>query len=199
MSRRLIFITHAEVLIDPNVPVPDWPLNDVGRARHQAFSNSDYLVGVSVVYSSAERKAMDGAEILGAARGVPHRVEADLHENDRSATGYLPPEEFEHTADLFFANPQQSIRGWERAIDAQARVMTALRRIVQQEPTGDIAIVAHGGVGTLSLCQLKGEPISRTGDQAKGGGSCYAVRLPDWQVLHGWRNIDAPLDPMETK
>ena len=37
----------------------------------------------------------------------------------------MPPEEFEYTADLFFAHPEESIRGWERASDAQRRVMVA--------------------------------------------------------------------------
>ena len=48
-----------------------------------------------------------------------------IGENDRSATGFLPREEFWATADLFFAHPTESIRGWERAIDAQARIVAA--------------------------------------------------------------------------
>ena len=41
-----------------------------------------------------------------------------IGENDRSATGFVPAEEFEALADTFFADPHTSIRGWERAIDA---------------------------------------------------------------------------------
>lgn len=36
-------------------------------------------------------------------------------ENDRSSTGFLPPEEFEVVADAFFAQPGVSVRGWETA------------------------------------------------------------------------------------
>ena len=29
----VFFITHPDVVIDPGVPVPDWRLNERGRAR----------------------------------------------------------------------------------------------------------------------------------------------------------------------
>ena len=46
-----------------------------------------------------------------------------LGENDRSSTGYLPKAEFEAVADAFFARPEESVRGWERAVDAQRRIV----------------------------------------------------------------------------
>ena len=62
--------------------------------------------------------------------GVPYSVVAALHENDRSATGYLPPDRFEAVADRFFAEPETSVLGWERAVDAQARIVACVARIV---------------------------------------------------------------------
>lgn len=32
-TRHLYFITHPNVLIDPTVPVPQWPLSERGLAR----------------------------------------------------------------------------------------------------------------------------------------------------------------------
>ncbi|MCR8546548.1 phosphoglycerate mutase family protein [Salipiger sp. P9] len=183
--RQLLFLSHAEVRIDPAVPVPDWPLSDKGRARHAAFS--DRCDGVSAIYCSAERKARDGAEILGDRLGlVPQIVEA-LHENDRSATGYLPAEEFETVADAFFARPEESVRGWERAQDAQARIVAALRGLVAADETqGDIAVVGHGGVGALFRAHLLGAPIARSHDQPAGGGNVLRVSLPGWRLVEGW-------------
>jgi broad specificity phosphatase PhoE len=95
-------------------------------------------------------------------------VVGSLGENDRSATGYLPRDQFEAMADEFFGKPEDSIRGLERAIDAQRRIISAVERVIAlSDPNGDIAIVSHGGVGTLLLCHLKGLPISRTEDQPK--------------------------------
>jgi hypothetical protein len=34
----VFFITHPDVLIDPNAPVPEWPLNERGRARMRVIS-----------------------------------------------------------------------------------------------------------------------------------------------------------------
>ena len=34
-------------------------------------------------------------------------------------------------ADAFFAKPEESVRGWERAVDAQARVAAAVDDILQ--------------------------------------------------------------------
>lgn len=191
MTRRLLFITHADVLIDPDVPVDRWPLNDRGRARHAVFSAGDAVSGVTAVYASAEQKAQDGAQILADARGLTVQTVEALHENDRTATGYLPKIEFEAMADAFFAQPDVSVRGWERAVDAQARICAAVQGIVASDTTGgDIAIVAHGGVGALFLCDRMGVAISRDQDQpANGGGNMLAVTLPELALIHGWQDI----------
>lgn len=137
----------------------------------QTFAGSTVVAKVRAIWSSAETKALESAGILAAALAVTSRVEPDLHENDRSATGYLPPPEFEQVADAFFANPEVSIRGWERAADAQARIAAAVDRCLADSPPGDVAVVGHGGVAALLLCKLLGEPISRTRDQPFAG--CY--------------------------
>jgi broad specificity phosphatase PhoE len=53
--------------------------------------------------------------------------------------------------DAFFARADESVRQWERAVDAQARVVAAMDEILQDSREQTIAIVAHGGVGTLLL------------------------------------------------
>lgn len=195
--RRLYFITHANVQIDPDVPVPQWGLSDVGRARHETLN--DRLGPVASIWCSAEQKAIDGAEILGLARGLTPQVREALHENDRSATGYLPPDAFEAMADAFFAQPEVSQRGWERAIDAQTRVIAALKKLVAEAPAGDIAVVAHGGIGALTRAHVLGQPISRAHDQppGSGGGNALAIVLPDpaspeaaWRLERGWNAIE---------
>ena len=51
---------------------------------------------------------------------LPVEVRPDIHENDRSAPGYLPREEFEAVADTFFADLDASVRGWETARSGRA-------------------------------------------------------------------------------
>jgi len=189
-GRRLIFLTHAEVAIDPAVPIPDWGLNETGRARHRRFADSDIVARVGTICASAERKAREGAAPVAERHGLEVRIVASLGENDRSATGYLPPEEFETTADAFFARPDESVRGWERARAAQARIVAAVRTIADLDTSGgDLLIVAHGGVGALLRCHLGGVPITRAEDQPAGGGCWFETRTGDWPAPTGWSRI----------
>ncbi len=152
------------------------------------FAASEVMRMVKSIWSSAEIKAIEAAEILGRRNGLDISVVQALHENDRSATGFLPPAEFEQVADAFFARPDESVRGWERAIDAQDRVRGVFDRIAAGGHEADIAIVAHGAVGTLLLCQLSGIPISRAYDQPYQG-HYWACDMESRNVLHGWREI----------
>src|SRR3977135_2734281 len=114
---------------------------------------------------------------------------AALGENDRSATGYLSRAEFEAVADQFFADPAQSVRGWERALDAQRRIVAAVDVVLATSSGcgGDVAILAHGGVGTLLLCHLRGDQISRSHDQpSSNGGNYFAFDAKTRQLHHGW-------------
>jgi len=185
----LFFITHPEVVIDRTRPVPRWHLSDVGIARARAFAQSASMHGVTTVWASTETKAIEGAGIIAAARGLSVCVHEGLDENDRSATGFLPPHEFQKVADEFFAHPHESIRGWERAIDAQRRVVAAFDEIAAGAGKGDIAVVAHGGVGTLLYCHLAGVGISRRHDQPSQG-HFWSCTHPSRDILHGWKSID---------
>lgn len=185
---QIFFVTHAEVAVDPAVPVPDWGLSGAGRARLAHLVSRPWVAGLTAVVSSTERKAVETAEVLATAARAPLSTDAALGENDRSATGYLPPAEFEAVADEFFARPEESVRGWERAVDAQRRIVTAVERVVAAAE-GDVAVVAHGGVGTLLLCSLLGVPIDRSHDQP-GQGSWFRFDARTRRVAHGWRRLD---------
>ena len=189
-TRSLFWITHPEVTVDPARAVARWHLSPRGIARMRAFASTPMLADVAEIWSSTEKKAIEAAGLLAASRGLGVKVCAALRENDRSATGFLPPAEFEQVADVFFAESQRSVRGWERAVDAQARVVQAVRQIVAGSGEGDLAIVAHGAVGTLLFCALSGQPISRSFDQPYQG-HFWRATLPDLHIDAGWRSIDA--------
>src|ERR1700754_3848367 len=88
------YLTHPQVQIDPDVPVPQWGLSPVGRARTEALVNAGWLAGTTQIVSSAERKAIETAEIIAGQLGIMIEIREAMHENDRSATGFLKPVEF---------------------------------------------------------------------------------------------------------
>ncbi|MEQ1730856.1 MAG: histidine phosphatase family protein, partial [Vicinamibacterales bacterium] len=109
--------------VAPEVPVPHWGLADKGRARADLAARAAWMQHVGVIVTSGETKALETAAIIAAICDVPIVVRAAMGENDRSATGYLPPDAFEAMVDAFFAEPHASVRGWESAADAQARIV----------------------------------------------------------------------------
>jgi len=188
-----LYLTHPQVAIDPETPVPRWGLSDIGRARAEAVARQPWIRRLGRIVSSDEAKAVETATILAHGAGIAVETVDGMHENDRSATGFLPPPEFEGAADWFFAHPEASFRGWERAVDAQDRIVAAVKSVLaRHDPAIPIAFVGHGGVGTLLRCHLAGLPIARDRDQpANGGGNIHTFRLPDLRPLAGWVAMEA--------
>ena len=188
----IIFITHPEVVIDPAQPIPEWPLSEIGRARMSRFVGMLPARRVTAIYASRERKAMDGAEMVAGALGLPFRTARDLGENGRESTGYIAPPEFWEVVAEFFAQPARSVRGWERAIDAQARIVRAVSQIAATEPSGgDIVIVSHGGVGALLTAHLQKVEIGKESRASHQGGGCFLiVDRQSLAITHDWRAIE---------
>ncbi|KZL20512.1 Histidine phosphatase superfamily (branch 1) [Pseudovibrio axinellae] len=170
-----IYLSHPNVDIDPATPVPHWDLSDKGRARLEQGLRQPWLLEIEHVISSKEKKAIETGQIIASHLGIELTTALDLHENDRSATGFLPPEEFERVADEFFSRPAISVRGWERALDAQSRVIAAIQSALQSVPQEEpVLFSGHGAVGTLLKCHLANRAVAREFDQpAKVGGGCW--------------------------
>ena len=185
-------ITHPDVVIDPEVPVPQWSLSPRGQERMKKVLAQPWIDTIGSIYSSTEQKAMDGAKILTDYLGSQYEMVEELGEIDRSSTGYLPHEEHAATATKFFAHPNKSIRGWETAKHAQQRMVKAVEKIVENDKgDGAIVIVSHGAVATLFLCHLKGCQISeQEGPPGANGGSYYCFDPQSGSLVHNWKLID---------
>ncbi|MEP2642680.1 histidine phosphatase family protein [Roseobacter sp.] len=190
MPRVLRYLTHPQVQMDPDTDVQRWSLNSLGANRVATLAASGALTDTTAIISSNETKALETARPLATALGCPVDIQDTMHENDRSATGFLPPAEFETVADAFFAQPCTSIRGWETAQDAQTRIVTAFNACLAIHKSGDVLFVGHGAVGTLLYCHLAGLPISRTHDQAPGGGCYFECDANDLAPQDGWQPME---------
>ena len=133
---------------------------------------------------------METAEPLARALGITPRFRAGMHENDRSATGFLPRARFEALADRFFADPDVPVMGWETARAAQTRIVTEVSHTLDAHRGGDLLFVGHGAVGTLLFCALSGLDIDRRNDQPDGGGQCFAFEIGTRRVIHGWQPME---------
>ncbi len=170
--------------------MPQWGLSEIGRSRTRAICKAASLGRSKSIISSGETKAIETAEIIANGLKLEVIVRRRTHENDRSSTGYLHGLEFENAANEFFAHPTLSFRGWERAIDAQARIVKEAELVFASWKDGDILMVGHGGVGTLLYCHFAGLPIQRLRDQPAGGGNYWAIDLQERKILHSWQAME---------
>lgn len=192
---RALYVSHPQVQMDANVPVPLWGLSAEGRRRAAAFAASGVAPRGAMVFSSRERKALELADLVAAAAGTLVLSDHLMGENDRSATGFLPPELFEAMADRFFAEPEHSADGWERAVDAQRRIVSTVTTAMASVPPGTPAIFCgHGAVGTLLKCHVAGRPIARSEDQNRtggtGGGNCFVFDLETRELHSEWTRLE---------
>ena len=187
---RAIYLTHPEVNIDPHIAVPDWGLSKMGQARVDALAARCTKGGWRVA-SSTERKALETAWPLAAKFGsTPVAIREGLGENDRSGTGFLTEQAFQRAANAFFGSPEVSFEGWERAVDAQVRILNEVRALLAAFSSENLLICGHGGVGTLLYCALARRRIDRKWDQA-GGGHWFAFDTLSMVSENHWQ-------PMET-
>ncbi|MCC5968814.1 MAG: histidine phosphatase family protein [Pararhodobacter sp.] len=192
MTVVIRYLTHPQVLIEPLKDVRRWSLSPMGRARVTALAACPGLLSrTRRVISSGETKALETAKPLALSLGVKLEVRPLMHENDRSSTGFLPADEFEEVADMFFAEPSKSVRGWETAEDAQRRIVAEVDACLEGQQDGDVLFVGHGGVGTLLFCALSGIGIDRRFDQGPGGGGCwFQFDLEGRRRLQGWQTME---------
>ncbi len=193
---RALYVTHPQVAVDPAVPVPQWGLSALGRQRAEAFAARQTVPAGARIFSSTEAKAMELAELIAAVSGSPIFSAGTMGENDRSATGFLPPTLFEATADRFFAEPYASIDGWERSIDAQTRIVAAVTQALDGVPSSTpVVFCGHGAVGSLLKCYIAGRPIDRREDQSRhgnpGGGNCFSFDLAPARLGCEWSPMEA--------
>jgi broad specificity phosphatase PhoE len=186
-----VYLTHPQVEIDPGKPVPEWSLSSNGRDRVVDILDRPWLRATRRILSSAERKAVETAELVAEALGLSVETAAEMGENDRSSTGFLEPAAFERAADRFFAEPDLSWNGWERASDAASRITQAVDRLLAtHDRKHQVLLVGHGAVGTLLKCRLAGRGISRAEDQPAGGGNIYAFSLANRRLLCDWTPME---------
>ncbi len=191
MSGLVRYLTHPEVKIDPAVPVRQWRLNETGRARAETFARLPWLGATTRVVTSGEVKAIETGGIIAAQLILDIEQREVMHENDRTATGFLPANVFETVVDQFFTNPDTSVRGWETARHAQARIIEEVEAVLADHRGGDILFVGHGAVGTLLMCHNAGLAIDRCHDQPLGGGNYFSFGANDRRFRHSWRPMEA--------
>jgi broad specificity phosphatase PhoE len=157
MIPGLIFFRHSLPVIDPAIPAQEWRLSEEGRQRCRKLASRLANFEPKQIVSSPEPKALETAQIVAAALGLPYESAVGLHEHIRNQVKYSTPLVFEASVKAFFEQPDQLVYGDETADQAYTRFSQAVRA-AQEQHSGQapLVIVTHGTVLSLFVARACG-------------------------------------------
>jgi broad specificity phosphatase PhoE len=155
---QVLLIRHALPLRSEHGEGSDPDLSDEGVAQVKRLPEALSRFPISRVVSSPQRRAIQTAEPVAAARELPVEIDDRFAEYDRDLPLYIPIEQIRDE------NPQE----WARmaqghlpsAVDEdafRARVRTAVEDLVAAaDPEDTVAVFSHGGVINVLLHEILG-------------------------------------------
>ncbi|WP_050528674.1 histidine phosphatase family protein [Pseudorhodobacter aquimaris] len=187
---RILYLSHPEVKIDPQVPGPEWELSDQGRRRLRAAIKRGWPGRGWRLIASPEVKAQQTAEILSQAFALPLHTHPEMGGVDRRATGYVPQDRYDLLTCALFDRPAVGPEGWESANVASARIIKCFQEVLS-EVSDDMIFVGHGAVGSFLWSALTKTPITRAAGQRRGG-SFWAGNYDSagFEPTHGWQALE---------
>lgn len=188
--KTIYFITHPNVIVDPNQPPQEWHLSETGEERVKTLGQEHFWRYVQHIFTSPENRALETSQILHDIHHIAVRPFEELQEQRRSNTNYfLSMTDLAITMRMFFSRPKESIRGWESAVDTQNRIVAAIDSLQELYPDYQtVAIISHGIIGSLLRSYLMHHPIEESLCQDKIGSYIQV----DWEhkcvVSDDWIN-----------
>lgn len=182
---KLIYITHPSVKLDKDKLPHQWGLSEKGFEQAKILIEIPFWQEVDVIYSSTEPKATQVAQLASEKYHLPWFQEKDLGEADRTATPFLPLEEYMTEVQKAYLNPDVHVRGWESHHQVMKRNAIALEKIKKDNPGNTIVIVGHGGAGTTVKCTIKGiEP--KFSEDPQQTGCIFIANLDSNTIIQDW-------------
>lgn len=163
-TTRLYLIRHGQVVNHHEFRYNghfDVDITDIGVLQMENIAAFLAAEKITAVYSSDLQRAAKGAEIIGAALGLkPMKIHA-LRELHLGRWEGLTREEgsvrFPEEADFRFRDLAHTrVKGGENLHDLKSRVIPALHDILHKHRGERMALIAHGGVNRVVLCDAMG-------------------------------------------
>ena len=153
---RLVLVKHSMPEIERDKPASAWDLGDVGRCRARMLAERLSEFSPKLVWSSREPKAVETAEIVAKALGVPVEIVDGLEEHHRDNVPFWDEREaFESAVERSLTGPDRLVFGTETANQARDRFTAALDKVIGVGHTDSI-VVTHGTVMTLYVASIAG-------------------------------------------
>ncbi|HET7377903.1 MAG TPA: histidine phosphatase family protein [Anaerolineae bacterium] len=147
---RIFLIRHAETE-QSHDDAALWPLSDHGEEQVRALAQQPFWSEVKAIITSDEPKAVSTVDRIAFERNIPFFMHPGLRDLKRTPEWI---EDYEARVLEVFQKPALSIGGWERAADAQSRILTALDELIAKYDPEPFAVVSHGMVLSLLLASV---------------------------------------------
>jgi alpha-ribazole phosphatase/probable phosphoglycerate mutase len=166
-TTRLYLIRHGQVVNHQEFRYNghfDVDITDIGVLQMENITSFLATKPITAVYSSDLQRATKGAEIIGGALGLkPVKVHAfrELHLGRwEGLTREEGAAQFPEEADFRFRDLAHTrVQGGENLHDLKNRVVPALKDTLTKHAGEHIALIAHGGVNRVILCDAMGLPM----------------------------------------
>lgn len=189
MSQLLFLVRHAPVELDLVVPAEHWTLSEEGRELAQRLAALPVLADLQIVWSSPEPKAQATAQPLVDLHSCTFLIHPHLAELQRGPSNLPDRVAYEAAVRRAFANPETSSGGWERACDAQQRIIKAVNEIGGQA-SGPAAIVSHGLILSLLVAHLRRETHVNIAEwRAMPLPALAVMDRETWQLIVPFQNV----------
>lgn len=163
-ATRLYLIRHGQVVNHHEFRYNghfDVDITDIGVLQMENIASFLAAKQIAAVYSSDLQRAAKGAEIIGGVLSLKSVRLSAFRELHLGRWEGLTREEgaakFPEESDFRFRDLAHTrVKGGENLYDLQNRVMPALKDILNKHTGEYIALIAHGGVNRVILCDALG-------------------------------------------
>ena len=160
---RVVLVRHAQALSNLS-PRPDLSaeeldhLTPLGRQQAQAVGRALAPLGIDGLLTSPARRAIETAEIVGAALGLEPRVEKGVRPLELGRARDGSPLSWEARQAVWRAGRDPSPPGGESLADLGKRVRDVVRAERGVHPGGMVVLVAHSDVIAAFIGLVQGTP-----------------------------------------
>ncbi len=147
---KMYLIRHAETERTHDDPTL-WPLSERGEEQVKLLAAQPFWSEVKAIITSDEPKAIATVKDVAFERGIALFTRDCLRELKRTHEWI---DDYDERVRDVFAQPAVSRGGWERATDAQARILSCVEALMQQYDPQAFGVVSHGMVLALLLASL---------------------------------------------
>lgn len=190
--KRVIFIRPGETDWNHQLRWQGWvavPLNELGKRQAQRLANFIRNIGMSALYTSDLKRAVETAQILAEKLGFEPISDERLRERNIGDWQGLMPDEmrdwYPEAYAKLLADPENfAVPGGESRKDVRTRMLAAFKDILKQDKGETIGVISH----TTAIHTLLGGILAGgyASNAAVSNSSVTTIRLNDageWELV----------------